>query len=242
MKYAIVTGASTGIGREVAIELSKENFIVFLVSRNTEELEKTANLISEVGGSSKIFQVDLSSVTEVNRFIKEIQALNVTIDLLANIAAIWHGKSEVYAGKDFETFDQKIIVDTFSVGLIAPTLLCHGLIPFMKAKSKIINLSGTFEDGGKGWLSYYVSKRGLEDLTIGLAEELTEKNIQVNCISPSDTATESYGKFFPEYIKDSIDPLVIAKQFVELSNPANMTTGKIIVMKKGQSPFEGFHY
>ena len=111
----------------------------------------------------------------------------------------------------------------------------------MKQKSKIINLSGTFENGSKGWLPYYVSKRGIEDLTIALSQELKEKSIQVNCISPSDTATEAYSKFFPEYIDEAIDPIEIAKKIVELCDENNTTTGKVIVMKKDTEPFEGFH-
>ena len=69
----------------------------------------------------------------------------------------------------------------------------------MHAGSKIINISGTFESGAKGWLPYYVSKKAIENLTVGLSQELRDKQIQVNCISPSDTLTESYQKFFPEY-------------------------------------------
>ena len=111
----------------------------------------------------------------------------------------------------------------------------------MKAKSKIINLSGTFENGGKGWIPYYVSKRAIEDLTIGLSEELKEKDIQVNTISPSDTATDAYKKFFPEYIKDSIPPEKIADFALKLAQNDNIT-GKVFVLKKDQEPVEGFHY
>lgn len=82
--------------------------------------------------------------------------------------------------------------------LTAPTLLSHALIPLIPTGSSIINLSGTFENGGKGWLPYYVSKRAIEDLTIGLADELKDKGINVNYVSPSDTATDEYKRFFPE--------------------------------------------
>ena len=105
-----------------------------------------------------------------------------------------------------------------------------------------MNLSGTFENGAKGWLPYYVSKRAMEDFTVGLAEELKEKGIQVNCVSPSDTATESYARFFPQYMDEAINPKEIAKKFVELAGVQNKTTGKIIVMKKDKQPFEHFHY
>jgi NAD(P)-dependent dehydrogenase (short-subunit alcohol dehydrogenase family) len=128
------------------------------------------------------------------------------------------------------------------VGLMAPTLLSHALIPLMPPKSKIINISGTFEDGGKGWIPYFVSKRAVEDLTIGLSDELKEKDIQVNCISPSDTATEVYKKYFPQFAKDANTPEIIATEVVKLcSSDADNLTGKIFVIKHGEPITEKFH-
>lgn len=242
MKTAVVTAASTGIGRTVAIEFGKNGYEVFLVARRTDELEKTKKLIEDVGGKARVFTADLSSIDSINELISSIKKETDRVDLIANIAGIWHGKEEVYAGKDFETFDQKVIIDTFCVGTIAPVLLAHGLLRLMSKGGKIINLSGTFENGGKGWLPYYVSKRSIEDFTIGLAQELEGKGIQVNCISPSDTATDSYARFFPEFMKDAVDPIEIAEKFVELANPENTLSGKVIVIKKGQQPSEQFHY
>ncbi len=121
-------------------------------------------------------------------------------------------------------------MDTFTVGLIAPTLLAHGLLPIMKAGSNIVNISGTFESGAKGWLPYYVSKKGIEELTIGLSQELKDKSINVNCISPSDTATESYAKYFPEYIDDSVSPEVVADEVLKIANED--ITGEIRIVRK----------
>ncbi|MDZ7586459.1 MAG: SDR family oxidoreductase, partial [Patescibacteria group bacterium] len=148
----------------------------------------------------QIIVSDLSNIESINLFLEKVKQLTKRVDVLINLAAIWHGQNEVYAGKDLEKFEQKVIFDTFMVGMIAPALLVHGLLPLMPKKSKIINISGTFESGAKGWLPYYVSKRAIEDLTIGLAQELERKGIQVNAISPSDCATFAYKKFFPQYI------------------------------------------
>jgi NAD(P)-dependent dehydrogenase (short-subunit alcohol dehydrogenase family) len=242
MKTAIITGASTGIGRAVSLALAKNDFEVFLVARNEIKLEETRKLIEKDGGKASVLSADLSNTDSVNKFIKSIRQQTDHLDLIANIAGIWHGEDDVYAGKDFERFDQQTILDTFNVGTISPALIVHGLLPLMQSGGKIINLSGTFENGAKGWLPYYVSKRAIEDLTVALAQELEKKGIQVNCISPSDTATEAYSKFFPQYMDDAIEPEQIAMKFVELSDPKNPTTGKIIVMKKETDPFEAFHY
>lgn len=242
-KTVIVTAASTGIGRETAITFGKEGAHVLLVARREDRLLETKQLVEEAGGTAEIFVVDLSSVDSINEFIAQVKSKYAHIDAICNIAGIWHGKDEVYAGKDFETFDEKVIVDTYMVGTIAPSLLTHAFIPLMPKGSAIMNLSGTFESGAKGWLPYFVSKRAIEDLTVGLSEELKEKEIRVNGISPSDVATEEYKKYFPEYIPDAIDPKEIAKFAVYLcSEEAKDVNGKIFVLKKGKEPFEAFHY
>jgi len=127
------------------------------------------------------------------------------------------------------------------IGIFIAELTTQNLHDF-SYNPKIINLSGTFENGAKGWLPYFVSKRALEDLTIGLAEELKDKDIQVNAISPSDTATKAYKKYFPQYINEAIGPEEIAKCALYLCSPeADIVTGKVFVLKKGQEPREGYH-
>src|SRR5579859_2013814 len=240
-KIVLVTGASTGIGQATAIAFAKEGATVILGSRSLEGLLETKKKVVEVGGRAETITVDLADEKRLYSFIKEVKEKHTSIDALINIAGIWHGKNEVYAGKDFETFDPKVVTDTFMVGVVAPSLLAHAFIPLMPKGSSIINLSGTFENGAKGWLPYYVSKRAIEDLTIGLAEELKDKGIRVNGISPSDTATKAYKHYFPQFIRDAIEPEEIGSLAVSLcSDETKNTTGKIFVLKKGKEPFEEF--
>lgn len=242
-KFAVVTGASVGIGREISISLSKQGVFVALVARNESGLKETKKIIDKTGGKAKIYPTDLSQTDSINKLIKNIKEVTKSIDILVNVAGIWHGKNEAYAGKDFETFTQKIILDTFMVGAISPSLLTHAFVPLMQKYSKIINISGTFENGAKGWLPYFVSKRSIEDLTIGLSQELERKSICVNAVSPSDTATEPYKKFYPQYIKDAISPNEVAKFVIYLcSKEANNITGKVFVLKKERKTFEHFHF
>ena len=237
-KFIIVTGASTGIGRAVAVEFAKEGAFVALVGRTKNKLLKTKSLIGGIGGKSDVFIGDFTKIDSVKALIAAIKNQTDKIDVLVNVAGIWHGRDEVYAGKDFESFPEEVVLDTYSVGLMAPTLLAHAFIPLMPTGSSIINLSGTFESGGKGWLPYYVSKRAIEDLTIGLSQELKDKGIRVNCVSPSDTATEEYKRFFPGYAKGAQSPEEVAKLFVEISQKD--ITGKVFVIKKGKVE-DGFH-
>ena len=222
-KVALVTGASSGLGRAISMALGGVEYQLILTSR-------TNNI------DSNIIKADLSKVSSINRLIDKIKKQTDRIDVLVNVAGIWHGKTEVYAGIDLEKFNQKVILDTFMVGIVTPTLLVHGLIPLMPEKSKIINISGTFESGAKGWLPYYVSNRAIEDLTIGLAQELERKDIQVNAISPSDCATTAYKKYFPQYIDEAIAPEKIAEFCLKLCHD-DKTTGKVFVLKKDKKPF-----
>lgn len=236
-KFAVVTGASTGIGRAVAVELGKQEYFVFLVARSGDKLNKTKELVEQAGGEASVVICNLDNLN-FTELVATIKSKTNNVDYLFNIAGIWHGKNEVYAGKNLETFSERVIKNTFNVGLISPVLLSHSLIPLMAKGSSIVNLSGTFESGAKGWLPYFVSKRGIEDFTIGLSEELKEKGINVNCVSPSDTATEEYKKYFPEYAKDAQTPEEVARFVIEVSQKD--ISGKIFIIKDGKSS-EGFH-
>jgi NAD(P)-dependent dehydrogenase (short-subunit alcohol dehydrogenase family) len=241
-KYAIVTGASSGVEGAIALELAKHNYFIALVGRSQQRLDHLNSQIEKIGGQSKIFVSDLSTKGGIRNLIQAIKSDAKQVDILVNAAAIWHGEDEVYAGRNYDTFSEQVILDTMTVGLMAPMLLTHALIPLMPPKSKIINISGTFEDGGKGWVPYFVSKRGIEDLTIGLSDELKERNIQVNAISPSDTATEQYKKYFPQFAASSLEPQAIAEQVVRLcSETSDRITGQVFVMKKGEPTTSQFH-
>lgn len=238
--FAIVTGASTGIGRAIAIELANHGVFVALVARTIHRLEETKKIIDK--GKAKVFPCDLTNIDAINTLIDEIKKESSRVDILVNVAGIWHGENEVYAEKNFDTFTQRVILDTFAVGTVAPTLLSHAFIPLMKQGSSIVNISGTFENGAKGWLPYYVSKRAIEDLTVGLSQELKQKNIYVNCISPSDTATNAYKKYFPQYIGEAIEPKKIASFLSKLClHNIEKISGHIFVLKKNQKPIVAFH-
>lgn len=239
-KFAVVTGASTGIGRAIAIEFGKQQAFIAIVTRSRDKLNKTKKLIEKNGGKAEIFITDLSNIDSINSLISDIKSKTKRVDIIVNVAGVWHGKNELYAGKDFKNFKQEVITETYNVGIIAPTLLIHGLLSLMPKGACIINISGTFESGAKGWLPYYVSKKSLEDLTIGLAVELKNKEINVNAVSPSDVATEEYLKYFPKYAKDALNPEEIAKFIASLCS-SKAYTGKVFVVKKGKKPFEGYH-
>jgi short-subunit dehydrogenase len=232
-KTAIVTGASTGIGKATAKALADQGALVFLLARSEDKLLQVKKEIRERNGQAHIIIVDLSNITSINNCIEKIKEKTKQIDIILNVAGIWHGNDKAYAGINYEYFDQTIIIDTLTVGITAPMLLVHGLLNLMPQNSDIINISGTFENGAKGWLPYYVSKKAIEEFTVGLAQELEEKEIYVNCISPSDTSTEAYQKYFPEYIEDAVTPEEVAEEALSfILKNKNKVSGSIKVVKK----------
>ena len=239
-KVAVITGASTGIGKEMALAFANAEYKVYLLARSKDKLDSVCKEVFAIGGDAVCLVTDLSLQSSVAAAISHISSTEKHIDVLVNVAGIWHGPDGVYANIPFDQFQPEVIADTYSVGLTAPSMLINGMLPRMTSGSSIVNISGTFADGGKGWVPYYVSKRALEDLTVALSQDISERGICVNCISPSDTATENYARYFPQYIADALEPSVIAQFAVDLCEKCNVT-GKVFVMKKGHEPFEGFH-
>lgn len=118
--HALVTGASTGIGRAIAIELAKDGAFIYLTSRNTEKLQQTKKLIEAAGGQAQVITSDLSNLDDINNLISQIKSNTSTLDILVNVAGIWHGEDIVYAKTDYQSFQQQLILDTYMVGTVAP--------------------------------------------------------------------------------------------------------------------------
>jgi NAD(P)-dependent dehydrogenase (short-subunit alcohol dehydrogenase family) len=234
-RTAIVTGASTGIGREIAKAIAAHGGRVGVVGRSTNKLRETQKQIQDLGGEAKVFQVDLRNEQDIRRLASEVLKEYGVIDIIANVAGVWHDKEKVYYGPRLWDTPEEQITEVLDVGIRAPMLLTRALLPAMvkQGRGKIIQISGTFESGASGWLHYYVSKKAIEQFTFGLAEELRPHKIQVNAISPSDTYTEAYRRFFPDAKQEQcLDPVDIANLAIFLlSEEADNITGACIVIR-----------
>lgn len=234
-KTALVTAASTGIGRAISVAIAISGGRVGLVARSKDGLKKTQEIIREKGGEAEIFVTDLRDQKAIDRLVAEVQKKWGNVDILVNAAGVWHNDKIVYAGVPLAETPDEQIHEVLDVGIRAPFLLTRRLLPSMikKRQGKILQISGTFESGASGWLHYYVSKKAIEHFTIGLAEELRPHLIQVNAISPSDTYTEAYQRFFPDTDeKECVRPKEIADLAVFLlSENADNITGQIITIR-----------
>jgi len=238
---AVVTGASTGIGRAIAIAIAQEGGQVALVARSLDGLIKTQKAIEELGGFAKIFVVDLREENGINSLAAQVKSEWGGVDIIVNAAGKWHEGDEIFYGSRLDETPPDQINNVFDVCIRAPMLLTRLFLPEMVSnkKGKILNISGTFYNGGSKWLHYYVAKKALEVFTKGLAEELQEHMIQVNCLSPNDTATEPLLKLFYEGKKPEIimEPEEVARLAIFLlSSDADHITGQTISLRHRADP------
>lgn len=179
-KVAIVTGASRGIGRGIAIELAKEGAaIVINYSKDDEGAEETLNMLKEIGVSAIKIKKDISIYEETEEIVNEAIKHFGKIDILVNNA----GRSVIGlfmdAGKDE-------IDNLMKSNLLGAMYLTKNVIPHMLSRGgAILNISSMWGDVGASCeVLYSASKGGINLFTKALAKEMAPSNIRVNAIAP----------------------------------------------------------
>ena len=197
-RTALVTGASSGLGRTTAISLARAGADVALVARSAEELESAGQEVSETGRRALALPIDLAEGDEATRAVGQtVEALG-RIDVLINAA----GTDAPGAVEELEVegWDR-----TLAVNLRAPFLLARAAFPRMREAGggTIVNVSSVA--GKKGWANasaYCASKFGLTGLTEALADEGKEHGIRAIVLYPGAMATH-WGAFSPEECRRS---------------------------------------
>jgi NAD(P)-dependent dehydrogenase (short-subunit alcohol dehydrogenase family) len=192
-KTAIVTGASRGIGRAIALSLAREGANVAITGRTRSDLESVGHEISELGTSCCVLTADMTVELEVRQIAHQALSTYGCIDILVNNAGASHGRVDLV---DFDFSEWRRILE---VNLLSVAALCQSVVPNMIAQSggKIINISSI---GGKrpsrGQTAYKASKAALINFTGCLAAEVKEFGIDVNCICPGGVDTAMYRSLF----------------------------------------------
>lgn len=186
-RSAIVTGASRGIGKIIAIQLAKAGVKVAVVGRNKERTESVALQIQSEGGNARAIIGDISSEKECERIVKETAEQFGGVDILVNCAGnLTSTKIEDITRQEWD--------DILSTNLSGTFFMTQKAIPYLeKSKAgRIINISSNAGrmGGYANSQAYTASKGGIIAITKGIARQLAPKNITVNVVCPGTTVTE----------------------------------------------------
>lgn len=180
-KCALITGATRGIGKQIAITLAKQGYNIALNYRKeNEELENTKKEIEEIGVQVLAVKGDVANFEDCEKFVKQTIERFEQIDVLVNNAGIT--KDMLLMRMKKEDFEQ--VIDTNLVGTFNVT---KNVVPYMmKARSgRIINISSVVGiSGNAGQTNYSASKAGIIGFTKSLAKEIASRNILVNAVAP----------------------------------------------------------
>ena len=194
MKTVLITGASRGIGREIARQFAKENYAVILHYNQSEE--KALRLLRDIrdfGGTAMAVKADLSVANEVTEMFEAVFSQFSGIDVLVNNAAV----AEQKLFTDMTETDWDWI---FDVNLKGAFRCSKAVLPKMIQKQcgKIINVSSIWGiTGASCEVHYSTAKAALIGFTKALAKEMGPSGIQVNCVAPGVIDTDMNAKLLP---------------------------------------------
>jgi glucose 1-dehydrogenase len=195
-RAALVTGASDGIGQEVARQLGRAGWDVAVhYNRNRAGADLTARAVAESGGRAVVLQADLSDPAEAMRLAGEYDAAFDRMDALVNNAGIVDRAARV------EEMTADRLTRMFAVNLTAPFLLAGHAARRMSTRrggegGVIVNVSSVAARLGSGgqYVDYAASKAGLDALTRGLADEVAAEGVRVVSLRPGIIDTAIHGK------------------------------------------------
>ena len=185
-QVAIITGASKGIGKAIAIGLGKMNYQTVLIGRNREDLKNVADKIANSGGPLPLqFSLDITDSGKVKETVSDVVKQFGQIDILVNNAGIHFGGSLDLPEQDF-----KKMLET---NLVAQLVFVQEVVPVMKKQQSgyIFNVSSrSGKVGFAGGGGYSASKFGLLGLNESLYRELTPQGIKVTALCPAWVNTQ----------------------------------------------------
>lgn len=239
-KIVLVTGASRGIGRAIALEFGNGGATV-VVNYNSSEgpAQEVLGLIKEAGGDGMVYQADVSDADQVNAMIKTVTKEYGKLDILVNNAGTTRDNViMMLKPDDFDT-----VINT---NLRSAWLCCKAASRTMMRKrtGRIINITSVVGiSGNGGQTNYSASKAGMIGLTKSLAKELSTRNITVNAVAPGFIGTDMTSDLADDVKETAIShiplgrmgaPEDIAKAVAFLaSEDANYITGQVLVVDGG---------
>ena len=185
-RVALITGASRGLGKAIALALAPAGVRLALVARDVEQLSAVAAQARQLGGEAEVFRADIADESQILQLERDVLAKFGPVDILVNNAGINIRKFCV----DYTLAEWNSVVNT---NLTSAFLMCRSFVPHMKGRGygRIVNITSIMSHISLPQrTAYSASKAGLLGFTKCLALELAREDITVVAISPGPFATE----------------------------------------------------
>ena len=240
-QVALVTGASRGIGRAIAVHLARCGATVAGVARSLSALEGTLAAIREIGGTAEGWAANVAEAADVNRVVEEVEAKFGKIHVLVNNAGIT--KDGLFLRMSDEAWKEVIDINLTGTFLFARAV---GGVMIRQRYGRIINITSVSGlVGNPGQANYSASKAGVIGFTQTIARELAARNITVNAVAPGFITTDMTD-VLPDKVKAEVKeriplkrlgkPEDIADLVVYLAGPgAGYITGQVIAVDGGMT-------
>lgn len=225
-RIALVTGASRGIGRAIALRFAQEGAHVILVARTIAALEEIDDEIQALGGSATLVPMNLREFDKIDQMGQALYDRFGKIDILVGNAGFLGDLTPMAHLK------VKMWNEVMDVNVTANWRLIRSMEPLLKqsdAGRAIFLSSGTTKAPRAYWAAYAVSKAALENMVQTWALELGKTNIKANLIDPGATRTRMRAQAYPGENPESLkEPEALTDLFVELASPAYDKTGEVV--------------
>ena len=204
-RWALITGASRGIGYLTALFMAEKGCNLILHSRKAEHAEKVCEEVKAKGVDAQIVSAELSDLEAVDAMLKEIDALGVTVDIVLNNA----GLQIAYRNEYFET-PVSDYTESFKINTIAPAMICYHFMPKMieRGFGRILNTTSgiRLEPQQAG---YSASKAALDKITIDLGSTVEGTDVMINLTDPGWCRTDLGGPHAPNAPESAIPGIVV---------------------------------
>jgi len=236
---ALVTGASRGIGKAIALRLAAAGAKVACVARSADKLKETADAIASVGGAAEVHPCDVVDSVAVSKLVEGLNEKWGRLDIVVNNAGIT--KDTLIPRMSDEDWDTVIATNLRSVFLFTRAA---SLVMMRQRSGRIINISSVSGlMGNPGQANYSASKAGIIGLTQTVAKELAGRKVTVNAICPGFISTEMTDALGPAILEE-VKKRVPAKRLGEAdevadavvylaSDSAAYITGQVLTLDGG---------
>ena len=222
----LVTGASRGIGKTIALELAGLGYGLAITGRDRESLRQTASEIEALGAKCLCIYADLGDESSYEKIVSETIAEFGGLDLLVNCAGLSHSGP-------FEEATPELWDRIFAVNAKAPFFISKAALPYLKESERAIVINIASVVGFKGYAKqsvYASSKHALTGFTKVFAKEVQPFGIRVHLISPGGVATEMVKQMRPDI---NSDELIQTEEIAEIV--------RFLVTRKGKGTIDDFY-